>query len=119
MSKRALIVDDNRCLAEDLSEILEAEGYQVRFFDDPLEALRASPMLRFDVAVLDVRMPAMDGPALYRALRRLHPAASFILMSAYTEDEKVAQALSAGVRCVLTKPIPLATFVSTLRELTQ
>ena len=114
---RALVVDDNRSLAEDLAEILELEGYSVQVFDDPLEALRRAGELVFDFALLDVRMPGIDGVALHAQLRRGHPEASFILMTAYSEDDRLALALAAGVRRVLTKPVPLEELLRTMAEL--
>jgi two-component system response regulator HydG len=103
----ALIVDDNRALAEDLGEILNAEGFEVKVFFDPLEASRICDSLSFDIAILDVRMPGMDGVELFRLLVQKHPNSSFILMSAYADDRRLAQALSEGVRRVLTKPLSL------------
>jgi two-component system response regulator HydG len=103
----ALIVDDNRALAEDLGEILDGEGFEVRVFFDPLEASRTSEALKFDVALLDVRMPGMDGVELFRLLVQRHPSSSFVLMSAYADDRRLAQALAEGVRRVLTKPLSL------------
>jgi DNA-binding NtrC family response regulator len=116
MSRHALIVDDNRSLAEDLGEILEAEGYSVSVFDDPQRALAESGDIPFDVALLDVRMPGIDGVSLHRALARAHPHARFVLMTAYTEDERVESALAAGVRAVLTKPVPLDRLLSALDD---
>lgn len=114
---RALVVDDNRSLAEDLAEILEQEGYRVHVFDDPAEAVRRASELEFDFALLDVRMPGMDGVALHAQLLRGHPRASYILMTAYSEDERIAEALAAGVRHVLTKPVPLEELLRTMAEL--
>jgi DNA-binding response OmpR family regulator len=108
MTRTALVVDDNRALAEDLGEILGAEGYQVHVFDDPLRALAECETLDFDVALIDVRMPRLDGVSLHRRLMEQHPHAVFVLMTAYSEDERIAQALSAGVRTVLEKPVALA-----------
>jgi DNA-binding response OmpR family regulator len=107
MTRKALVVDDNRALAEDLGEILSAEGYEVHVFDDPLRVLAECDDLAFDVALLDVRMPRMDGVSLHRRLMEQHPHALFVLMTAYTEDDRIAQALSAGVRTVLSKPVVL------------
>jgi CheY-like chemotaxis protein len=104
MTRRALIVDDNQALAEDLGEILAGEGYEVHVFSDPLSALAASATLDFDVALLDVRMPALDGVSLHRRLAQSHPRARFVMMTAHTEDDRLARALDAGVRTVLTKP---------------
>ena len=114
MPRRALIVDDNRPLAEDLGEILAFEGYEVRVYDDPHEALGHGDF--FDVALLDMRMPGMDGVELHLRLSRACPGAQFILMTAYTEDERVQRALASGVRCVLIKPVPLPELLSVMAE---
>ena len=114
---RALIVDDNRALAEDLGEILSDEGYEVSVFDDPLEALRQGEQLRFQLAVLDVRMPGMDGVALHSQLLKHHHEAQFVLMTAYSDDERLDKARASGVRCVLPKPVPLLELLRIAHEL--
>ncbi len=116
MGRRALIVDDNRALAEDLGEILELEGYEVAVFDDPARALRETEEQAFDVALLDVRMPGLDGVLLHRRLLARHPHTVFILMTAYTEDDRIASALAAGVRQVLMKPVPLPKLMRALQQ---
>ncbi len=112
--RRVLIVDDNRSLAEDLAEILADEGYEACVFDDPASVVAAVDALQFDVALLDVRMPGMDGVSLHSELAKHHPSARFVLMSAYSEDDRIATALAAGVREVLTKPVPLDVLVDAL-----
>lgn len=106
MTRRVLIVDDNDALAEDLAEILEDSGYETLVFTRGRDVL-AQESLEFDAAVLDVRMPEIDGIALHQELARLHPEAVFVLMTAYTADDRIASALAAGVRAVLPKPVPL------------
>lgn len=114
--KRALIVDDNRALAEDLAEILTSAGYEIRVFDDPRAALREAPALAFDVALLDVRMPGIDGVSLQQQLLTTHPDARFVLMTAHAEDQRIAHGLSLGASAVLTKPVPLARLFAALGE---
>ncbi len=116
MAWRALIVDDNRALAEDLGEILELEGYEACVFDDPARALAECAGEKFDVALLDVRMPGLDGVGLHRRLRETHPHTAFILMTAYTEDDRIASALACGVRRVLIKPVPLPELLRALEQ---
>jgi DNA-binding response OmpR family regulator len=116
MRRRALIVDDNRALAEDLAEILELEGYEVSWFDDSTRALRECAGRSFAVALLDMRMPGLDGVALHRELLAQHPNTIFFLMTAYTDDDRIAVALAAGVREVLTKPVPLPELLDVLER---
>jgi DNA-binding response OmpR family regulator len=116
MDKTALIVDDNRALAEDLAEILEAEGYRTRLFHDPRLVLREQGELQFDVALLDVRMPGMDGVTLQRLLMQKHPHARFVLMTAYADDQRLSLGRAAGAYAVLTKPVPLAELFAALGD---
>lgn len=114
---RALVVDDNRPLGEDLAEILRDEGYEVALFDDPRLAMERAAALRFELALLDVRMPGLDGVALYHQLAAAHPEARFVLMTAYAEDQRISEALAAGVRRVITKPVSVRELLLLLREL--
>jgi DNA-binding response OmpR family regulator len=116
MSKLALIVDDNRALAEGLAEILESVGYEIRVFDDPERALRESAGLPFDVALLDVGMPGMDGVTLQKQLMAERPQARFVLMTAYPDDQRIMQGVAAGVCAVLSKPVPLDQLYSALGD---
>jgi CheY-like chemotaxis protein len=59
-------------------------------------------------------MPALDGVALQRRLAERHPRARYILMTAYTEDHRLAHALDAGVCRVLTKPFSIGTMLEEL-----
>ena len=118
MPKLALIVDDNRALAEGLAEILECEGYQIRVFVDPCLALREASSFPFDVALLDVRMPGMDGVTLQERLMVVQPQARFVLMTAYADEHHIARALAAGACAVLTKPVPIELLLRELRGAT-
>lgn len=127
MKPRALVVDDNRALAEDLGEILDGEGYQVRVFDDPKRALAESTGFDFDYALLDVRMPELDGWSLLNALEREHPRAHFVLMTAYGDDVRRMQGLPEGARpgplparaILLFKPFSPVVLLRTLANLAE
>lgn len=118
-SRRILIVDDNRELAENLAEILEMEGLVALVMDDPrevLDAVRASEgPLRFDAALLDVRMPGIDGIDLLRELASFAPDAIYLLMTAFTKEERLAQR-DTRVRRVLAKPFGPDALIAVLRE---
>ena len=80
-----LLVDDERDFADALAERLQARGFRVTTAYDGEDALRLAAGLDFDVAVLDVNLPGMDGLALLRELRALRPQAE-ALMSACVQE---------------------------------
>lgn len=113
-ARRVLIVDDNRDLAENLAEILEYKGFEADFFDRPRRAVDTLVPGRYAVALLDIRMPEMDGIELYRHLREKDPGLPAIAMTAYTRDERLRDALEAGMLCVLPKPVDVPALLARL-----
>ncbi len=71
---QVLVVDDEPDIAELLRSLLEDAGYEVASADSGLVALELLDTARFDAVVSDLRMPDLDGPGLWRALRERHPA---------------------------------------------
>lgn len=114
MSRRVLIVDDNADLAENLRELLELEGFEVRVFTSPTEALAKKDELVFDAALLDIRMPGIDGIELCSALAKSHPSATFLLMTAFTSEQRLQDVRESGARAVLRKPLPVDQLLSLL-----
>lgn len=102
---RILLVDDNVDLAENIAEILEDEGFAVDRFADPFAALGALIPGRYAAALLDIRMPGMDGIELYRALKERDPALPAIAMTAYAHDDRIRAAVDEGVIAVMPKPL--------------
>lgn len=99
-----LVVDDNVDLAENVTDILESEGFDAVCTTSPEAALREAAGRRFDCVVLDVRMPGMDGIELRERMRERQPGACFVFMTAYASDERLAEARSSGILGVLPKP---------------
>lgn len=116
MLRRVLIVDDNRALAENLAEILEAEGIEATVFSDPLEARECAATIEYDAALLDVRMPGIDGVDLCRALRSHHPDTPHLLMTAFAGEERLERAMGCA-RKILWKPFPPQDLIDALRAL--
>ncbi len=69
-----LVVDDERGIAEILQEFLSGEGHQVEVAGDGLEALDKLATRAFDAVLVDMKMPGLDGPGLYREAARRDPA---------------------------------------------
>lgn len=108
MSKaRVLIVDDDRDFADSLAEALEMQGHKVSISYSGEDALRRLGMSSFDIAFLDFMLPGMNGVELASDLRRLHPACQVLLMTGYSKQGLLDQAIKRGVLEVLDKPLDI------------
>jgi two-component system C4-dicarboxylate transport response regulator DctD len=116
MNPRVLVVDDNRDLAENLVEILMDAGFDADCYDDPGAALHAATPGRYQLALIDLRMPGMDGVEFHRALKALDPSLRAFAMTAFARDERVASALEDGVLDVLPKPMDASALVQRFRR---
>jgi CheY-like chemotaxis protein len=100
-----LVVDDEVDTCRNLSDILTDLGYHVDMAHDGLAALELARQKHYDVALLDLKMPGMDGLTLYRELRKLHASTVAIIVSAYASKSVTDEALAAGAWQVLAKPV--------------
>jgi CheY-like chemotaxis protein len=100
-----LVVDDEVDTCRNLSDILTDLGYHVDVANDGLAALDLVRRNAYDVALLDLKMPGMDGLTLYREIKKLRGETVTIIVSAYASTETAEEALAAGAWQVLPKPI--------------
>ena len=101
MANIALVDDDKNILAS-VSMLLEQEGYQVRSFSDPAAALTALMAAPPDLAILDIKMPRMDGLELLRRLRESEDMA-VIFLTAKDEEIDELMGLNAGADAYIRK----------------
>src|SRR5579863_9328592 len=99
-----LVVDDEVDTCRNLSDILTDLGYQVDTALDGFAALELVRKKRYDIALLDLKMPGMDGLTLYRELRKLCSSTVAIVVTAYASKATAEEALTAGAWQVLAKP---------------
>ncbi len=99
-----LLVDDEASILGALDDALRAEGHQVVTAFDGLSATTALASRVFDVVVCDVRLPKMDGIALFKKVRREFPGTECILMTAYATVPDAVAALKEGAIDYLLKP---------------
>jgi CheY-like chemotaxis protein len=100
-----LVVDDDVDTCRNLADILGDLGYDVDTAHDGPTALERVRARRYDVALLDLKMPGMDGVAVYRAIKRLRSDTVAIIVTAYASSETAQQALTAGAWQILPKPV--------------
>ncbi len=99
-----LIVDDESVVRDSLGKWLEEEGYSVETAASAQEALLKLPRQRWDLALLDIKMPGMDGLELHRKLREVEPDMIVIIMTGYAAVDTAVRALKDGAYDYIMKP---------------
>ena len=102
-----LIVDDNVSLVRTLSFVLKRKGFTVVTARDGLEAIEKVREMPFDIIFLDIKMPIMDGVETHRGIKKIRPEAVVMMMTAYSVEDMVQQALRDGAYGVIYKPLDM------------
>ena len=106
-----LVVDDDRDNANSMGELFELEGHRVKVVYNGFDAIAAYRAANFDLSFLDVMMPGMNGVESFLAIRQLRPNAHVYMMSGYSVEELLKQAVDHGAMGLLTKPVPPETIL--------
>jgi DNA-binding NtrC family response regulator len=114
-SERILLVDDEDDFAQLLSERLESRGLRVDTAGNGLEALEKVKKGDFDVVVLDMVMPVMDGIETLERLREERPELQIILLTGHATVEKGVQAIKLGAADFLEKPADIDALMEKIR----
>jgi CheY-like chemotaxis protein len=111
-----LVVDDDRDTCASMSDILSDLGYTVDTANDGRSALELSQRNPYRLALLDYKMPGMDGLELCRRLRAAWPAVEVALVTGWATATTIAAAVEAGVRRVLPKPVDFGVLMPLVEE---
>ncbi|TDP92930.1 response regulator transcription factor [Labedaea rhizosphaerae] len=112
-----LLADDDRAIRESLVRALELEGYEVVVAGDGVHALATARHERFDVLILDVMMPSVDGLGVCRVLRADGDSTPILMLTARVETSDRVAGLDAGADDYLPKPFELDELLARLRAL--
>jgi len=107
MSNRTsiLIVDDERMVRESLTKWFLEDGYHVGAAEDASAAIRQLQAQLWDIILLDIKMPGMDGMELQQRIREVDPLAAVIFITAHGSVDTAVQALKSGAFDYVTKPV--------------
>jgi len=103
-----LIVDDNVRLARTVAAYMEMQGFRAHPAHSAEEALLAAQQVRFDLVLLDINMPGMDGLEVCRRLIATAPGMRVLMVTGRDSPEDPLRAAAVGARALLAKPISLA-----------
>ena len=113
---RILIADDDPDICETLSVILKQEGYDTDIARNGEEAIEKSKNRFFNVALLDIKLPDMEGTKLLTALLEDTPKMMKIMVTGYPSLQNAVEALNQGADAYVMKPVKPEKLLALIRE---
>jgi DNA-binding NtrC family response regulator len=113
-----LVVDDDQDTCSALSDVLGECGYTTDVSDRAWDALDLVKLHKYDLVLLDFRLPCMTGVELFEKIRELYGDMQGLLITAYATRETEVAALHAGLRRVVHKPIDVPRLLTLIEQAT-
>ena len=113
---KIMIVDDEHSVRTSLREWFLEDGFDVVTAEDGLDALKKLDADPFDLMVLDLKMPGMDGISLQRRLKEVRPDLTIVILTAFGSVETAVEATRLGAYDFLEKPLSLAKLLLTVER---
>ena len=107
-----LLVDDDEDICGNMADIFSDLGYHVDVAHEGKAALKLVQRRPYDVVLLDLKLPEMDGLSLYREIKKVQAGAVAFLITAYAGGATSEEAVTAGMNQVLSKPLDLPRLLS-------
>lgn len=117
MSLRVLIVDDDRDHADSVGDILTMRGYDVDIANSGEAGVAKFAAGRFDIVLMDVKMPGMNGVEAFFAIQQLRSDARVMMMTGFSVEQLVDEAMAKGALGTLRKPLAIPQLLHTLETL--
>jgi two-component system response regulator HydG len=109
-----LIVDDDMGICETLSDIMEVKGYDTAIASDGYTAIQKVKEVAFDVILMDIKMPGINGVETFKEIKRVRPETAVVMMTAYAVEDLIGEALREGAYGVLYKPFEMERMIGLL-----
>lgn len=111
-----LVVDDDTNFCSTTGKILAKKGYRVTCAENGFRAIEAVKSEDIEVVLMDVKMPAMNGVEAYKKIKAIKPGIKVILMTAFSIDALIKDALKEGVYAVVRKPFDIEAIVNMIEK---
>jgi DNA-binding response OmpR family regulator len=114
--KRILIVDDDEHICTTLSLILKARGYDVDIANTAKQAMKKAETNLYNLALLDIRLPDLEGTELLRTMRQVSPRMIKIMLTGYPQVDNAIKSLNDGADAYFTKPVDPRKLLKAIEE---
>ena len=116
MNENILVVDDDADVRKSLSMILSKEGYSVEAVENGKQATRIIEKLRFDVALIDIKLPDMEGTELLQRLKKNQPHMVKIIITGFPTLENAMETINEGADGYILKPFDVQKLLEMIRK---
>ncbi len=116
METNILVVDDLKGMRVTLGGILEDEGHNVVLAENGYQAIEAAKQTSFGLIFMDIKMPGINGVQTFREVKKINPQAAVIMMTAYSVEDLVREALEEGAYAVVYKPFDIENIVNIIES---
>ena len=113
---RILVVDDDESIRKTIKAILEEEGYIVDICENGKEAIEKSNIQFYNLALIDIRLPDMEGTKLLTAMREATPRMVKIIITGYPSLQNAIEAVNKGADAYVVKPFNVDSVLKTIKE---
>ena len=113
---RILVVDDDENIRNTMKTILEDEGYIVDLAATGSEAIQKTKQTAYNIALLDIRLPDMEGVELLKLIKDTVPRTRKIMVTGYPSMQNAISALNKSADAYLIKPIDIENFLNIIKE---
>jgi len=114
--ERILIVDDDDAILQNVSRALKIEGYQVDVASTGKKAIELAQRSFYNLALIDIRLPDMEGTELLTALKKVTPRMVRIILTGFPTLSNAIAAVNKEADGYLTKPVKMDELIRTIKE---
>lgn len=114
--RKVLVVDDEEALRTVLSSELVSEGYDVGAASDGDEAISEMQKLEYDLVLLDIKMPRMNGFEVLKYIKDKHPSTKVVMLTGFADLKNAIESKKLGAEDFVSKPYDLVDLLTTIER---
>ncbi|MEA3500320.1 MAG: response regulator [Candidatus Marinimicrobia bacterium] len=114
-----IIVDDDVGITDTLLDILSELGYDTAVTDNGYQAIEMIKKKSYDFALMDIKMPGMNGVETFKKVQEINPKTKVIMMTAYAFNDLIKEALEIGAFDIIHKPLDIGKVVQIFEKETK